>query len=85
MKKTYSVILLSIIILLITCGCKKSNMPDSSIFQYKSNVQAMTIEMLPSPPTSKSTSDENVIKKFIKIIDECEKKKFHHMTIIRYS
>ena len=85
MKKTYSVILLSIIILLITCGCKKSNMPDSSIFQYKSNVQAMTIEILPSPPTSKSTIDENVIKKFIKIIDECEKKKCHHMTIIRYS
>ena len=34
----------------------------------------MTIEILPSPPTSKSTSDEKVIEKFIKTIDECEKK-----------
>ena len=74
MKKTYFVIVLFIFILQITCGCKNNYIPDSSDLQYKSNVKTMTIEMLPSPPTSKSTSDENVIKEFIKIIDECEKK-----------
>lgn len=74
MKKTFLVIVLFIFILQIISGCKKNGISHSSDFQSEANMKTMTIEMLPSPPASKSTSDESVIKKFIKIIDDCEKK-----------
>ena len=74
MKKTYLVIVLIAFILQIVCGCQKNDTPNSSYLQSNLNAKKMTIEILPSPPTSKSTSDEKVIEKFIETINECEKK-----------
>ncbi len=75
MKKTFSIIALLLFLLQFVCGCKGNYISTASDSQSADNTKTMTITMLPSPPESKTTSDQNIIEKFIKIIDESEKQK----------
>ncbi len=75
MKKTFSIIVLFLFLLQFVCGCKGNDTPAASGSQSAVDMRTMTITMQPSPPETKTTSDQNIIEKFIKIIDECEKQK----------